>query len=278
MMVRQTLLFLALAFILASCGGLDTAAIQSLSDKDQKFLRSQNYLSTQHGQFYVHYPKGSYADRQAETYPKELDEALQRSLITLGVSSYTEPVHFIVFESREDIEAHLGRNRRYLINTKHNVGYLVHNKTYQRPYFTHPLFLLAANKNWGPPKDLILSVGGAFFADGRCGEYTFPFEDIGTYLLQSQKYIPLRTLMDNYLPWLQAKEPIAEVEAALLFQFVHDNFNKNRIKQLWRNGIRDIEGIIGLQELEIAREIEARLRLNTTAQNIDWATVEGGGC
>ena len=277
-MVRSIIFFLSLAFILVSCGGLDTAAIQSLSDKDQKLLRSNNYETIQYGQFYVHYPKGSYAARQTEDYQKELDEALQRSLITLGVSSYTEIVHFIVFEGREAIKAHLGRDRRYLINTKNNVGYIVQNEDYHRPFFTHPLFLLAANKNWGPPKDLILSVGGAFFADGRCGEYTYPLEDIGTYLLQSGKYIPLRTLLGNYLPWLQAKENIAEIEAALLFQFIHDNFNKNKIKQVWRLGIRDMEGITGLQELEIAREIEARLRLNTTAQAIDWEMVLRGGC
>lgn len=277
-MIRQVLFFLSLAFILSSCGGLDMQAIQSLNDQDRQLLRANDYATMQYGQFYVHYPKGSYADRKSSGYAKELDEALQRSLITIGVSEYTETVHFIMFESRKDLEEHLGRNRRYLISSKDKVGYIVQNEQYQRPYFTHTLFLISAYEIWGPPVDLMLSVGGAFFADGRCGDYTYPFEDIGTYLLNSQKYIPLRTLLDNFRPWLQAKEPIAEVEATLLFQFVHDNFKKGRIKQLWRRGIRNIEGITGLQEGEIAGEIEARLRMNTSAQNIDWDMVAGGGC
>lgn len=273
------MLVLAL-MVLNACTSVSSADITDLSEKDKTLLKdkSKKYKTLRVGQFQVHYQKDSYSASQKETFEQEIEYALSQSLKTVNVNSYDKEAHFILFPTKEDMDAHLGQLPiRHYVNPEYNTGYFVHNEDL-RPYFTQNLFQMIAIENWGRPKGIMLAIGGSLFADARCGDVKYFLDEVGAAYARAGNVMSYRAMFKDFYPALKARPILAEIQAATLYQFVQDNFGTDKIRELWTYGLSRIEGVIYLSPGEVERDLIGRWRNYTPTQEVDLENIDNFGC
>ena len=131
---------------------------------------------------------------------------------------------------------------------------------------------------WGQPKDGIMVEGGAFFTDFRCQDINYPFDEIGSYLYNQDSLISMRAIMFDFLNARSLYPMQTEIQSGAFFQFIYDNFGIEKTKRLWKEGVRRIEGVIGMTGGEVEREIFGRFRNNYSGQEFDWEKLKRDGC
>lgn len=264
----------------SACTSMTSASIADLPEKDQNLLKdkSKKYKTLDLGQFKVHYQAGSYSASQKEAIEKEVTYALNRSLQVLEINSFDKEVHFILFPSQTEMDAHLGKLPiRHYVSPDHNIGYFVHNEDL-RPYFTQNLFQLIAIENWGRPKGIMLAIGGSLFADARCQDVKYFLDEVGAALFRDGNMMSYRAMFEDYYPALEAKPILAEIQAAALYQFIKDNFGTAKIKEVWQYGMTRLEGIIFLTPNEIQNEIIGKWKNYTPTEEVDLEKILNVGC
>jgi hypothetical protein len=268
---------LIIAFLASACGGLNTQAISNLPDSDQTLLKEGNYKTLAVGQFYVHYPADSYTADNHDDFAKDLQIALDNVKRTIGIDTYDQTVHFILFKDQTDMTGYTQKPYWYYINPRAHIAYIVHNE-HREPYFTRTLFQLAAVDNWGVPRADILAFGGALFAKGICQDITYFLDEVGAKLIRDNNYMSYRALFRDFIPALAEAPALAEIQAAALFQFVFDNFGVNKVKQLWQEGMSRLEGVVYMSPGEVESEIMGRWRNYTPTTEVDWEKIKLEGC
>lgn len=268
---------LIIAFLASACGGVNTQAISNLPDSDQTLLKESNYKTLEYGQFYVYYPSDSYTEDNHDDFEVSLQTALDNVKRTIGIDSYDETVHFIIFEDQAQMSGYIQKPYWYYINPKAHIAYLVHNEQ-REPYFTRTLFQLAAVDNWGVPRADILAFGGALFAKGICQDITFFLDEVGAKLIRDRNYMNYRALFHNFIPALTEAPVLGEIQAAVFFQFIFDNFGVDKVKQLWQEGMSRLEGVVYMSPGEVELEIIGRWRNYTPTTEVDWEKIKLEGC
>jgi hypothetical protein len=273
-------LYLTLIGLLGLNTGCNTGPkipFKALSEAEKSFLKEQDYETHRYGQFKLYFPKSSFSKEEITNMEAELDRSLDKALRIVGLSYYPNGIHIFLFPDQEAMEKHTGSNLRFMIRPNQDVAYMVANQE-KRPYFAHVCFQIMAVEAWGTPKDGILVEGGAFFTDFRCQDISYPFDEIGSYLYGQDSLISLRAIMYDFRKVRAAYPMQTEIEAAAFFQFIYDNFGLEKTKRLWEQGMRRIEGVIGMTPGEIEREIFGRFRNNYDDQDFDWEKLKREGC
>lgn len=275
--MNRIFLFIALVLLLSNCTDPAQQAIEMLPEADQELLRTQQYQTWQSGQFYVHYPSDSYTASQLQDLGTQLNTALQSVLRTVDIAAYEEEVHFIVFTDQASMSAYLGNDRWYAVQPAAHLAYLVHNED-RALYFNRSLFQLVATDTWGPTTSELLSAGGALFSKGICQDITYFLDEIGASLYRDEQYLSFRDLFLDFERVREQSPILAEIQAAVFYQFVHDNFGPQRVAKLWKAGMSRMQGIIYLSPLEVEQEILGRWRNYTPTREVDWSAIQLKGC
>lgn len=277
-MSRPCLFFLLICSILiSSCGKMSTQAVDQLAEVDKELIKENKLKTLKLGQFMVHYPSDSYTASHQDDFEERLQAALGNVKRTIGINTYDETIHFILFKDQASLTAHTGNGFWYYINPKTHTAYIVHNEN-REPYFTRTLFQLAAVDTWGKPKADILAFGGALFAKGICQDITYFLDEVGAKLYRDKYYMSYRALFSDFLPALAEAPALAEIQAAALFQFVHDNFGIDKVKQLWQEGMPRLEGVVYMSPGEVGAEILGRWRNYTPTTDVNWEKIMLEGC
>jgi len=273
------ILLLGLGFGVFSCNTSEKFPFKDLNEKSEALLKdkTQNYKTHKYGQFKLYFPADAFTKEEISAQEAELDRSMQKALRVTGTSAYLNGIHIFLFPDTAAMKAHTNSSLRYLIRPNEDAAYLVANST-QRPYFSHILFQILAVESWGTPKDGIMVEGGAFFTDFRCMDIDYPFDEIGSYLYTQDSLISLRAIMRNYREVYAIYPTQTEIESAAFFQFIYDNFGLEKAKRLWVEGIRRIEGVIGMTAGEVEKEIIGRFKNNADGQQIDWEKLKRDGC
>lgn len=275
--MNRIFLFLALLLLLSNCTDPAQQAIETLPEADQELLSAQQYQTWQSGQFYVHYPSDSYTASQLQDLGTQLNSALQNVLRTVDIPAYEEVVHFIIFADQASMSAYLGDDRWYATRPAAHLAYLVHNED-RAPYFSRSLFQLVATDTWGPTTSELLSAGGALFSKGICQDITYFLDEVGASLYRNEQYLSFRNLFRDFETAREQSPVLAEIQAAVFYQFVHDNFGPKRVAKLWKAGMPRMEGIIYLSPFEVEKEILGRWRNYTPTMEVDWSEIQLKGC
>lgn len=276
-MNRNVFLLLILGLFTLGCGSIGTEGTDTLPENDQQLLKDNHYTTFRSGQFYVHYPAGSYTAGNMDDFQAQLDQAKSNVLRAVGISAYDETIHFIIFEDQAAMSTYLGSKLWYYVKPDVHVAYIVHNEN-RAPYFTRTMFQLAAIDQWGFPKAEMLAFGGALFAKGICQDIDFFIDEVGARLARDGNVISYRALLRAFGPALEQSPVLAEIQAAALYQLIYDNFGLEKIQQAWQQGIGRLEGVIHMSPIEIEKEITDRWLNYTPTQDVDWQEIELEGC
>lgn len=229
------------------------------------------------GQFRIYYPKGSIAEKNLKAIFEEVELSKLKSMSLLGEASYEKSINLLLVDSQEKLNEIAGLNEPEVTNPVDRFAIVVYDDRESPAFFTRSIFKILSVDAWGKPGDPILFEGAAAFAQGYCQGVEDPINAIPAQAIREKKICSLRGLLFNFKECWGTYPVTSRMQAASIFQMLFDGFDKKVTRRIWKQGLANIEGAVGMSPTDLNLEWEYRMK-NVTPQEIDLDAINAAGC
>lgn len=247
------------------------------SDRAQMILQDSRYrwTSIETASARIHYPKGSFAERERHALADRVNGALESIKERLSISDYPVTVDVFYVDAREDMERLTGSPVTGFAFTEDQTVVLVYNENW-RAFERHELTHVISLSHWGEPGEPRAATLEAFatFVDGDCGGY-----EIGRLV---------RTVLerDAALDWesllvaFRAQDDlIAYLQAASVVQFFYSQGLEADVPRLWSGGLGAAPQLLEVTWSGFESRWSAWLRASQTPISDEaWQRIRAAGC
>lgn len=173
--------------------------------------------------FVYHYPEGSYWGKNMDRFTTAFERYLAEDCDFLAIAIPEDTIHFFIHDSRASGLELTGRELPF------HTGKQIHWGRYTPFGLELARFLI--DKMGIRNTDFNFLYNGLAALRDYSGQ---DFHHLSAFLLDSKRYIPLDTLINNGA-FARADSSHAEWEAASFVAFITYNFGINRFKMLWQS-------------------------------------------
>jgi hypothetical protein len=189
----------------------------------------------------IYYQKGSFAAKHRIMLLSSLENSVSEVLGLLQESEYTVDLNVFYLESRDEMEAIVGKPYTGFANWSAKCIFLVLNperRSFERHEFAH----IVTMGLWGRPNPTSrwMIEGIPVYCDGWCQEYTV--HQIALNLLKANEMPELGELFDEYVSLGEIR---AGFSAASFISFIAETYGPDKLRELWHLGSDRIEEVLG---------------------------------
>jgi hypothetical protein len=249
-----------------------TPLAQSMVEQD-----SLPYLSLNSGNFRIFFAADGYAATQLAQVKSELDDALDRAMVVLGLTHWNGGYTVILVNSLDEMALVSGmRVKGGVALPGHDIMVLPY-RPERRPQFRHEFFHLMTYDVWGPTASRLLNEGSAVYADDQC-HIENPIYNINAQLMKAGKLVALEQLIHNFDDQARQSDVIAYLQSAGIFKYLFEKHGSIKMQQLWKAGFDDFEKIYGQKWSDFETEWLGHIKQLPTAAEVDLELLLKEGC
>ncbi len=249
------------------------------TDYAKTFLENDTlcFLSANYENFRLFFTGNSYALQHINDLKPELSVAFNRALSILNVKSYNRGINILLVDSPEELKELTGIwARGGVASIGNDLAFFPYNKQ-RRIQFKHEIFHLISNNVWGITQSRLLNEGSAVYADNEC-YYDNPLYAIASYLLQSKKTFPLKSLIEEFDNKARESDVIAYLQSAAVFKYLYEKYGIEKMKLLWITGFENFKSIYGLTIEDFEKEWTNYINTIPAPKDMDEKKLLTQGC
>ncbi len=222
---------------------------------------------------YFNFPDTGYTYEAKDSLIKESFKGLESNMKIIGFNDFTDTIQVRFLNSREDMfwltRTKAGGIAYPFINTL----YLVANEEQKSP-LKHELMHLMVMERWGYPdhSSTWINEGLAAYAENNCNG--FNVAQIYRFFMDTNMLIDIDSLSNDFYA---ESEMIAYHQSAAIVEYLLNNYETEKFKELWVTGFSQFKQIYGLEFSELKNNLEkSLLEKYPTKPNIDWESFKEG--
>jgi len=262
----------AIFFILVT-----TAITQPVESFVQRAIQdtSFHWRSVSSDRIRVFYQENSFAERHRMMLFRSARTAVDEVLTNLNETSNGRILNIFYLESRDEMARIVGHTYSGFADWTGNGIFLVLNSEW-RSFEKHEFAHIVTMGGWGSPHPTSqwMIEGIAIYCDGWCRLYTV--DEIALhFLINGQLPTPQELVTD----FRSLGEIRAGISAASFIGFIHHSYGIPKVRQLWLNGVEDLEEQLD-DDLEKIKNswilyLQNKMRNNT---DVDMNGIQERGC
>jgi hypothetical protein len=260
-----------LLFVGCSSGESGPSTRAQLILEDSRY----NWRSIETAGARIHFPEGSYAERERGVLADRVESARRAVLEALGLSDYPVTVDVFYVDGRDEMRRLTGSPVTGFALPEGQAVVLVFNEEW-RAFERHELTHVISRNAWGEAGEPTAATleGFAAFVDGECGGY------------EAGRVVRTMLEKDLLLDWevllraFRAQDDlIAYLQAASLVEFVGRQAVDSGLRSLWSRGLGTAPDLLGVSRGELeGRWLEWLRESYTPIPGRAWERIRSDGC
>ncbi|MFL5468265.1 MAG: hypothetical protein ACJ8AE_00540 [Gemmatimonadaceae bacterium] len=239
-------------------------------------LRSVQWLSrkTEHATIYV--AAGSAAEPQLGSLERGVEAAISANLAWLHERPRQLRLRLFFVGSRNDMAPLTGATHGGTSFTDEGTAFFVTNDSV-RPALKHEIMHLLSWRLWGTPRSMWMSEGVATAAVGPCRGYRL--SALVAALDAAGRLLPLDSLRHDFVVAGEVGA-VHYLEAASLVTFIDSTYGRQRLRNVWRRGLKTNDNRSGLDAAGLERVWRAEVKHQKPAKawSAIWPEIRAHGC
>lgn len=234
-----------------------------------------NWVSLETAGARIHFPEGSYAERERGVLADRVEGARRAILEALGLPDYPVTIDVFYVDGRDDMRRLTGSPVTGFAFIEGQAVVLVFNEDW-RAFERHEMTHVISRNAWGEPGEPSAATleGFAVFVDGDCGGY-----EVGRVVRTMLE----KDLLLDWEPLLGAfraqDDLIAYSQAGSLVEYVDRQAGDTGLRSLWSRGLRAAPDLLGVSPVELEGRWLEWLRENyTPIPDRAWERIRSDGC
>jgi hypothetical protein len=258
---------------IAACSPSSQGAVQS--PEVDRILSDARYewVTTETAGMRIHFPTGSFADANRDSVTRRAESSRSHVLRRLDVAAYPSTLQLIYIDSRDDMERLIGSPVTGFAYYGEDAVVLVFNADW-RAFERHELTHVVTLRTWGRAAGAASVEGLATFVDGECGGYENG--RVARTISDEGSLIELRTLVREFRT---QNDLIAYLQAAALFEFMHDHLGAGALRSLWTEGLGSAPSLLQISPEELEQQFQEWLSASyDPLPEFAWQKIRSDGC
>jgi len=233
------------------------------------------WLSSYSDSIKIFYQENSFAERHRMMLLRSIKTAVDEVLALLDEPHNRALLNVFYLESRDEMAKIVGHTYSGFSDWTGNGIFLVLNpewRSFEKHEFTH----IVTMGGWGYPhaSSQWMIEGIAIYCDGWCRQYSI--DEIAFHFLSNGQ---LPTPQELFNDFRSLGEVRAGISAASLIGFISHTYGMPKVRQLWLNGVENLEQELGddLEQIENAWRFYLQNQIRENIE-VDLDTIQKGGC
>jgi hypothetical protein len=247
----------------------DDFVTKALNDSTFTWMSSSSYGIR------IYYQKDSFAEKHRMMLIRSLKTTIDEVLELLDEPAYEALLNVFYLDSRDEMKRIVGRPYSGFSNWTANAIFIVLNPEW-RSFEKHEFAHVVTMGIWGSPHvtSRWMIEGIAVYCDGWCREYTT--DEVAFHFLSNDQLPSLQKLFADYATLGEIRAGLC---AASFIGFIHNTFGAQKLRNLWFNGVMNIEELLGEDLHQIENSWKMYLKTNVRKEiQVDLDTIKKLGC
>ncbi|UCF63288.1 MAG: hypothetical protein JSW33_12060 [bacterium] len=223
----------------------------------------------------IFYQENSFAERHRMMLLHSATSSVDEVLTLLDDSPNGLPLNVFYLESRAEMERIVGHRYSGFSDWTGNGIFLVLNPDW-RSFEKHEFAHIVTMGGWGSPhpSSQWMIEGIAIYCDGWCQRYSV--NEIAFHFLSNGQLPKLEQLFNDFKSLGEIR---AGISAASFISFIHQTYGIPKVRQIWLNGVEDLEGLLGgdPEQIENAWRLYLQRQIRENIE-VDLDAIHTGGC